>query len=168
MLEIGELVIYSGHGICRIKDIVDRTISGKTRKYYVLYPLEDAHKLSISIPVDNKKVQIYSLMTKEEAEEVMESFKEPGVEWIEKNHLRYHSYNKIINTGDRKEIVKVLKTLMLRKLELEKTNHKLGAQDRKIIDQTENILFKELAIALDLSYEEVVEKALQYIKKYPN
>jgi len=165
MFQIGDLVIYSGHGICRIHDIEDQTISGETRKYYVLYPLEDSYQLSIRVPVDNQKVQIYALMTKKEAIEVLEAFKESGAEWIEKNHLRNLIYNEMVSSGNRKDMVKVIKSLMLKKIELEENNAKLAAQDRKLLEQTANVLFKELAIALEMDYDEVVENVLHRVRE---
>ena len=165
MFQIGDLVIYSGHGICQIHDIEDQTISGETRKYYVLYPLEDSHQLSIRVPVDNQKVQIYALMTKKEAIEVLEAFKESGAEWIEKNHLRNLIYNEMVSSGNRKDMVKVIKSLMLKKIELEENNAKLAAQDRKLLEQTANVLFKELAIALEMDYDEVVENVLHRVRE---
>ncbi|MDQ6596090.1 CarD family transcriptional regulator [Bacillus salipaludis] len=43
MFNIGDLIIYSGHGICRVDDICEKTVSGITRTYYVLHPMENNH-----------------------------------------------------------------------------------------------------------------------------
>ncbi|MEC1526197.1 CarD family transcriptional regulator, partial [Neobacillus niacini] len=48
MYHIGDLVIYSAHGICKINDICNKTVSGITRSYYVLHPMENKHHLTIS------------------------------------------------------------------------------------------------------------------------
>jgi CarD family transcriptional regulator len=70
---IGDLIIYSAHGICKIDDICEKNISGSTRMYYVLHPVENSKHLSISIPVDNNKVIMLDMLKKEEAHEILES-----------------------------------------------------------------------------------------------
>ena len=55
MFNVGDLIIYSTHGICQIDEVCEKTVLGVSRHYYVLHPLEDA-KLTISTPVDNDKV----------------------------------------------------------------------------------------------------------------
>src|SRR3954447_18247998 len=102
MFEIGDLIIYSAHGICKIEDICERTVSGVTRSYYVLHPMENYPQVTIHTPVNNDKVVMLSLLKKEEANEILESFKGPGAEWIEQPNKRNTHYTKIVNTGNRK------------------------------------------------------------------
>ena len=64
MFEIGDLIIYSAHGICKIDDICERTVSGVTRSYYVLHPMENYTQLTIRTPVNNDKVVMLSLLKK--------------------------------------------------------------------------------------------------------
>lgn len=164
MFNIGDLVIYSGHGICKIDDICEKTVSDLTRTYYVLHPMDNNQQLTISIPVNNDKVAILELVHKEASHEILESFKSPGVEWNDKANIRYNLYSDIISTGDRKEIAKVINTLMRKKIEVESHEKKLIEQDRKLLNNTQNILFKELAISLNTSFEEINELVISLIK----
>ena len=41
MYNIGDLIIYSSHGICRIDDICEKEYYGVAKNYYVLHPMED-------------------------------------------------------------------------------------------------------------------------------
>jgi CarD family transcriptional regulator len=157
MYNIGDLVIYSAHGICEINDICDKTVSGITRSYYVLHPMDNKHHLTISIPVNNDKVAILDLIQKEEAQEILASFKYPGVVWDDKPNNRLHLYSEILNTGVRKEIAKVINTLLRKKIDVELHDKKLNEQDRKLLINAQNILFKELAISLNTSYEKINE-----------
>src|SRR5881227_3599734 len=100
MFKTGDLIIYSGHGICRVDDICDKTYAGITKTYYVLHPIENNHQLTISTPVDNDKTIMLKLLNKEEAEKILESFNSDGVDWIEKPQLRGHVYPEIVNTGN--------------------------------------------------------------------
>jgi CarD family transcriptional regulator len=77
MFNIGDLIIYSSHGICCIDDICEKTYTGVAKNYYVLHPTENSN-LEISVPVDSDKVTMLELLNREEAEEIIESFTIPG------------------------------------------------------------------------------------------
>jgi len=155
MFTIGDLIIYSGHGICIIDDICEITISGTSRLYYELHPLENPQKLAIKVPVDNDKVMMLEMIKKDEASRILDSFSLPGIPWNDHPNLRYQLFSKSINSGDRMEIAKVINTIMRKKLAYKKEEKKLYEQDRKLMETTKNILFKELALALDSSFEEI-------------
>lgn len=166
MLNIGDLVIYSGHGICKIDDICDQTYTGNTQTYYVLHPLENSHQLTISIPVDNQKVNISRLIQGDQAEEILESFHLPGVDWIENNHNRSQVYNDIVKKGNRKEIAKVVNTLIRKKQLCEINEKKFGEQDKHLLFSIQNILFNELAISLNTTYDAIVDEVYKIVKKH--
>lgn len=163
MFNIGDLIIYSGHGICQIDDICEKTFYDETKKYYVLHPVNDK-RLTISTPVDNKSVQMFDLIHKDEAKQIFDSFKIEGVSWIEKDHERAQKYQQMVYSGDRNKISKVVNTLMRRENELHEKDKKLGAQDRKLLATTQGTLFHELALSVNKSYEEVFEKITHIIQ----
>ncbi|ASN06413.1 CarD family transcriptional regulator [Virgibacillus necropolis] len=165
MFTIGDLIIYSAHGICKIDDICEKTVSGVTKTYYVLHPMENNQHLTISTPVNNDKVVMLELIHKEEANEILEAFKGPGIEWNDKANMRLHLYSDIVNTGNRKEIMKVVNTLMRKKAEAELNERKLYEQDRKLLNTTQDILFKELAISLNTTYDKINEMVVRLINK---
>lgn len=163
MFNIGDLLIYSTHGICKVNDIEEKTIAGVTRNYYVLQPVENDHNLTISAPVDNKKM-LHELVDKEEAFAILESFKEPGVEWKDNANVRFNSYNKLVNSGERQDIADVVNTLMRKENEYAAIERQLYQRDEKLLIDTQNILFRELAISLDTTFEKInqtVEEAIQ-------
>ncbi|MCM3387521.1 CarD family transcriptional regulator [Ureibacillus chungkukjangi] len=152
MYNIGDTIIYSSHGLCQIDGISEKTFSGVTKTYYVLHPLNN-EKLEISTPVDNKTIS--TLMAKEEAEEILNLFTQPGVEWIDKGNQRTQGYSLIAKKGDRKELAKVINTLLVKKNELENNDKKFPEQDRKLLISMQSILFSELALALDTTTEDI-------------
>jgi CarD family transcriptional regulator len=91
MFNIGDLIIYSVHGICCIDDICEKTFMGVTRDYYILHPIQDS-KLTISTPVENNKVIMLEIIDRNEAEEIIESFKLTGISWIEISSNRAETY----------------------------------------------------------------------------
>jgi CarD family transcriptional regulator len=157
MFEIGDVIIYSEHGLCQIDDICEKTIAGVTRTYYILHPLAQEN-LQISTPIDNNKVVMLKTMEREEAEQLLESFKKPGIAWIEEHKKRYHQYLELIQTGDRKVIADIAITLMQKNLELKENNKRLYDQDRKLLQTIQNILFNEMAMSMNTSFEEIEER----------
>jgi CarD family transcriptional regulator len=162
MFNIGDLIIYSAHGICHIDDICEKTYSGITKSYYILHPVQD-NKLTINIPVDNDKVTMLKLIDRDEAEEIIESFKLPGIDWIELSNQRTEIYAGIVKSGNRTEICKLLNTLMRKNYEAEINGKKLYEKDIRILTLIQNTLFAELAMSLDTTYEEIYEKIISLI-----
>ena len=155
MLQIGDLTIYQEHGICRVKDISEKTYSNNTKTYYVLQPIDNSNQLTFNIPVENHKKLLTELMDKEEAKKVIQSFHLDGMEWIEKPQQRTNSYTKVLNSGDRIEVAKVANTLLIKKREIENGGKKFSENDRKLLMNIEEILFNEMAIALDIPVKDV-------------
>lgn len=161
MHDIGDLIIYSGHGICRVDDICDKSINGAVKTYYVLHPIENDHQLTIHSPTDNTKIMMLKLVNKDEAEKILESFRSNGVDWIENSHSRIKSYTAIVDAGNRIEIAKTANTLMQKKLVIEAEGRKFFEQDSKLLINIQTILFKELAIVLDTSTDQINQRVKQ-------
>lgn len=162
MFNKGDLVIYSNMGICQIDDICEKTFSGVTRNYYIMHPIEDS-TLIIQNPVDNDRILMQGIIGKSESEEIMESFKLPGIQWIDNGSERHKTYSELASSGNRMEVSKVLNTLMCKKYEVEMNDKKLSEHDRRLLLYIQKILFKELAITLDSTVEAITKKINQMI-----
>ncbi|MEH7177602.1 CarD family transcriptional regulator [Neobacillus vireti] len=160
---IEDLIIYSSLGICRIIDICEQTYNGITKNFYVIQPVEDKN-LTIHNPVDNDKVVMLGMINRDDALKILDSFKEKGFRWIEKGHDRTKEYTEIVKTGNRKEISRIVNTLMRKKFEADWNGRKIGDLDRRLLNSTQNILFKELAISLNTSFEAIFETTTRYIQ----
>ncbi|WP_059171685.1 CarD family transcriptional regulator [Bacillus sp. FJAT-27445] len=154
MFNIGDVIVYSVHGLSRIDDICEKTVSNVTRTYYVLRPLEQPN-LTISTPIDNDRAMMMEMVGREEAEDILQSFKKPGIKWIEDAKQRMTKYQSMVNGGNRKEIAKIVNTLIRKNFELKRKNKKLYEQDRKMLTNIQNILFKELSMSLNISAEKI-------------
>ncbi len=157
MFDIGEVIIYSEHGLCQIDDICEKTFSDVTKTYYVLHPLSAAN-LKISTPVDNDSVLMLKTLDQKEAEELLQSFKEPEFDWTEDTRQRNKLFHEIIKSGDRKEIAKMLNTLMRKEQVLKSNSKKMHDQDSKLLTQVKNILFKDIALSLNTSFDTIVKR----------
>nr|WP_295973877.1 CarD family transcriptional regulator [uncultured Bacillus sp.] len=166
MFNIGDVIVYSAHGLCQIDDICEKTVANVTRTYYVLHPLEGS-SLTISTPVDNDRIIMLMELDEKEATNILKSFKQPGVPWISDVKQRNTTYHGMIKAGNREEIAKVANTLMRKNMELiKKKKKRLYDQDRKLLNTIQSILFKELADALHTTVEEIAEKANHMIEGF--
>lgn len=164
MFSIGDLVLYSTNGVCCIDDICEKTVLGVTKNYYVLHPMKDS-KLSISTPVENGKVTMMELISKEEAKEILESFKEDGIDWIESDNDRNHIYSHIIKKGERKEVSRLANTLMKEKIKIEGNGKKFHEKDKKLLTSIQSVIYTELALSLDTTDEFIEEKINNFISE---
>ncbi|WP_203334812.1 CarD family transcriptional regulator [Planococcus beigongshangi] len=167
MFNIGDQIIYSTHGLCIIDDIREETIAGVTRKYYLLHPTENHHRITIRTPVDNDKVVMLSLMKKDAALDIIKAFEEAPLEWAESPNARFNYFSDILNTGDRQSVAQVVNTLMRRKIDAKLEGKNLYERDHKILNSAQSILFKELALALDITFEEVNQLIAGQLEKEP-
>lgn len=158
MFQVGDLMIYSSHGMCRVEDICDKTINGVTKKYYVLLPIESNYKMTIMTPVDNDKVSMLELLKLAEAEEIMTTFSGPGMEWTEHPTQRHRQFVQFINGGNRQDIAKVITAYLHREAEPKATQNRLHDNDKKLLENARRILFKELSACYKCSTDEIVRR----------
>ena len=156
MFQVNDYIIYGESGVCLIADITIPPISGvdKSKNYYVLHPYYSAGK-TIYTPVDNDKVSMRKILTKLEAEELINRI--PSIEtiWIENEKFREEIYKKAMRTYACEAWVKIIKTLYLRKEERKAGGKVVTATDERYYRTAESYLYGELSLSLGIPLEEV-------------
>ena len=81
MFQVGERIIYGSRGVCEIEDVTCLKREGipEDRVYYILKPLWNKDS-TIMTPVDNDRIVMRSLITKDEAERLISEM--PAIEEI--------------------------------------------------------------------------------------
>lgn len=161
MFNIGDLVVYSTHGVCQIDDIYEQTIIGETREYYKLHPVENEQHLTINAPVNGKGISIMKLMDEHEAKAVLQIFRQPTNEDV---NIQPATYTKLVDEGNRQEIASIINTLLRKKVEVEEENKKLNGRDRDLLRTAKSALFTELSISLDTSIEKINNKISKMVR----
>ena len=105
MFNVGNYVVYK-RNVCIIKEL--KEVSGK--KYYVLKPINDAGA-TLFAPVNNEKVEskMRRILTREEILELIETMPDEEANWIHNENERKEKYKRIISSGDRVELIKMIK-----------------------------------------------------------
>lgn len=156
MFEKGELIMCGGHGVCRVVNVTGNPIdrSDKIRKYYVLDPVFEKAS-TIYMPVDNEKVVMRRILTKEEAEELAGQISEIDIVWIQEEKSREQMYKEAIRTYDCRSLVQIIKTLYLRKQSRLKEGKKVLSSDEQYMRKAEELLYSEMSLALSIPKGEV-------------
>ena len=166
MFQINEYVNYGDKGVCTVDEIGTPPISGveKDRKYYILHPVY-AKGRTIYTPVDNEKVIMRKILTRQEAIELIDKIPKTDTIWVENEKFRENNYRMAMRSYDCQEWSKVIKTLYLRKEERESEGKTFTATDDKYLRMAEECLYGELSISLGLSKEKVEEYIAQRLKE---
>ncbi|MBN7774206.1 CarD family transcriptional regulator [Clostridium aminobutyricum] len=163
MYQQGDFIIYGSSGVCHIEEVctLDHILmSDKDQLYYKLAPIYDNGVIYTPI---NTAIFIRAIITKQQAEQLVSQITEivPIPEILENvcdNHnVRALSdlYEKFLQTYDPEKLLQIIKTVHIKNSILIKNSKQLGQTDQKYMKQAEAFLFGELAVALEISYDDL-------------
>lgn len=158
-MNIGDVIIYGNHGICKVTGLQDMCMDEKIRPYYVLKPVfHTASTVYISVISNRRKTEIRNILSVEEIFSLIQKMSGKDFIWIKDNHKRKELYRQILADGNRSELVKLIKTLHLHQQELKNKNknNKLHISDECFLKDAEKTLFEEFAYVLNIKREEVM------------
>lgn len=155
MFNAGELVIYGSEGVCRITGVSTQRIGETSTEYYELIPVFKPNT-SVLVPLRNEKLvaKMAPLLSREEIEALINDI--PGIEaeWIENENMRKERYKEMIASGDRRDLICILKTLYKHRIECVERGRKLHACDERFFAEAADKLHCEIAAVLGISLEE--------------
>jgi CarD family transcriptional regulator len=167
MFEVGDYVVHGNNGVCEVMEIgpVDFGSDQKEAKlYYTLRPCS-TRSGSIFTPVDQQKVKVRDVMSREEAEALLDEMDSVETLWVGDEKRREAAYKEAFRSCDPRDLVKIIKTIYARrKVRLEK-GKKVTTVDEKYFRMAENNLYEELAIALSLEKSKVMEYIMERMNK---
>ena len=102
-------------------------------------------------------------MTKEEAEELIDSIPEIDELWVSNDKLREEKYKETMKSCECRDWIKIIKTLYLRKQERIAQGKKTTAMDDRYLRLAEENLYSELSLALGIpkdGMEEYITKRM--------
>ena len=158
MFEKGDIVSYGTTGVCLISGYCVQKVRGENRKYLVLKPVYSPNS-TVYVPLDNEKLlsKLKSLMTFDEAHELIDGFSDAETEWIESDAERSEEFGRILENGTRQELAHMVRSLYVHRSEqLSKGKH-LRSADEMFFRSGEKLLFEELAAALGTEPDKVLD-----------
>lgn len=157
MFKENDMVLYGTQGVCMIAEVTERKFKEKLMKYYVLKPVYK-EGATVFVPVDNQELisKMKKVLSVDEIHQLIQNMPESvTIEWINNDNLRRDKYKEIMKSGDRQDLVSLIRTLYLKQEELKEIGKKLHATDLNIFNEAENILYEEFAYVLNIQKDEV-------------
>ena len=158
-MNIGDVIIYGSHGVCKVAGLQDMCMDEKIRSYYVLKPVyHTASTLYVSATSDRRKTDIRHILSADEIFSLVKKMSSKDYIWIKDNRKRKELYGQVLANGNRSELIEMIKTLRCRKQELKSTNKdkKLQDSDECFLKDAEKTLCEEFAYVLSIKREEVI------------
>ena len=157
MFQKGELILYGGTGVCRVTDIISKKFSrtDPEKLYYILTPLYQSG--TITTPVENGKVFTRPVISREEAISLIDEIPHIEAEAYHNTNLQQleSHYKQELESHDCMDLLRLTMSTYQKKKEREEAKLKFGAVDRRYMERAEDLLFGELAVALDIERESV-------------
>ncbi len=149
MYEIGDYVIKSNNGVCKVENILHLDMPGtdKNKLYYLLIPRE-CQSARVYVPVDSKSSSLRKVLSKEEAWEIIRKIPETERTWNTNDKLREQEYKEAIQSCNPSALVGIIKNLYLRKKIRNEQGKKSTATDERYFKLAEDNLYSELAFAI--------------------
>jgi len=163
MFKIGDKIMYGQTGVCIVEDICEKTlIKNQKQLYYILKPIFQQNNV-IYAPANSDKVFMRPVITKEQADEIIESIPEI-LNKMSDTEMSQEEYKAVIATHDCRDLVSLTARIYKKKKDANRLKKKLGFSDEKYMKLAENLLFGELSVALKIEYEDVIDYISRKIK----
>jgi len=151
------LILYGNTGVCRVMDITMRCFPG-TKKRQLYYILKTVYQnITISTPIDNPKVFTRPIISRDEAERLIDMIPSIHVDVYHSRVLREltEHYDAFIQTHNCADLIELTLSIYAKKQIYEQQKRRFGAVDKKFMKCAEGLLYGELAAALDIPKEKV-------------
>lgn len=151
MFNVGDKVVYPNHGAGTIVAIETKNILGEDKKYYIMQlPIGE---MKVMIPVDKvEEIGIRNVINEEEADEILDLLKDHKSKMSHNWNRRFRANMEKIKTGDIYEVAEVVRNLTIR------DNEKgLSTGEKKMLNNSRQILISELVLSKGMEKDEVEE-----------
>ena len=152
MFQIGDKVVHPMYGAGTVDSMVQQTVDGEARDYYIL-KLPN-RSMVVMIPTDNcEDIGVRPVVDQEQANRVLAAIPDIQVEMTANWNHRYRENMERMKSGDLLEVARVIKGLSIRD-----QKRGLSTGERKMLHSAKQILISEIVLSKSVSYESVEEE----------
>ena len=164
MYKKDDVVTYGSQGVCKVAAISEKNFDGIIHQYYELVPVYD-RKSTFFVPVANNSLtdKMHSVLTAEDVKSLIKSIPGENPAWIEDESVRKTKYKEILDSGDRRALVRALKALHRYRAFRHEEGKKIHVCDEHFIKDAERVLYDEFAFVLNIERNRVVEYISSFI-----
>lgn len=156
MFSIGDYIVYGGEGVCRVENIGPVPVAhmDQSKEYYTLTPLY--HAGVIYAPTDTS-VRMRAALNEREARALIHSI--PGMpanyELPSAPKLVAAAYKSYLQTYDCVNLMHLIRMIYARREEAATLGRSFGQTDDRYFRRAKELLYGELALALDIPVDKV-------------
>ena len=162
MFSIGDKIIYGSEGVYLITEYTTSPIDkNDKRQFYLLSPMHGPAGNVIITPVDNDKVNMRLVMSRDEALTFIDSIPEISILTVEREKSRREIYKATLASGQGSDLISIIKTVRERREICIQQKKRLSDSDSDYEKKAKFCLYGELAVALGITFDCVEE----FIKK---
>lgn len=149
MFSKGDKIVHPMHGAGVVEDIVSKKMDGASEEYYALKLL--LGDVLLFIPVAHSdEIGLRAVCGREEANKLLADLADIQPDADQSWNRRYRENMLRIRSGNAGEVAKVVKNLLVRE-----KGRSLSTGEKKMLLSARQILTTELALALDISLNEM-------------
>ena len=156
--KVGDAVVYANFGVYKICEIKSMSFSKSEpeREYYVLEPV-NRRNANCYLPTDNEKAlsRVRRALSKEELDSILDTRDIVDVEWIEEKRPRMKANSELLESGDARKILGLLKCLYEKLVECEKCGKRFPIDDMRMLTLAKNVIADEFCVAGGIEKEDV-------------
>lgn len=162
MFETGSYIICGQHGVCKVESIgpLQLSESSERKEYYTLAQVYSKGGL-IYVPADSEKIVMRPIISKEEAEKLIEEIETLELILVSSERQREETFKKALRTCDVREWGRVIKTIYLRNQQRFAKGKKVTASDERCLHAAEENLYGELAVSLGIKKREAANYVIR-------
>ena len=160
MFSIGDKAIDKSGKIFRIDCVVDKDFGQGPTPYFAMspcFPYDFNPGYQCFIPVDRADVLLRPLMSREAADNLLLEIKSIPIIKDIGPHERKAKFQAIVSTGNRKDILQVILTLLAYRNERRKLNKPFLDFDNRLLKNLTTLFQDEMSIVFDMTPEEVAQ-----------
>ena len=163
MFNKGDRIFYGQTGVCIVEDISEKVLTKNNKKlYYTLRPLYQQNNI-IYAPVESDKVFMREIISEDEVKKLIQ--KVPELYEKALNGEGKTDYQEYIDSHSCEVLLELAVMIYSKKQAAKRMKKKMGFIDEKYLKRAEELLFGELAAALNITPAEVPEILFAEIKK---
>jgi CarD family transcriptional regulator len=167
MFKLNDHVVYPGHGVAVVEDIIEKSISGTIIKFLklnflfkdmtILVPLYNVESIGIRYPSDNAEVDTALRELTKKPEKRLESIDFTPSGW----NRRHKDYQARIQSGKLGEIAKIYRDLMYIAQQKD-----LSFGERTVLQTTEELIAQEIQTVKKKEREIVIQLLRNPFKEF--
>ncbi len=157
--KINDMVHYGTDGVCCITGIVEKPFRDNMVKYYVLSPVFNSTS-TIFVPMDNEVLvseRMRYALSRDEVNGIIADISTEETIWIDNESERKLRYKEIIQSGNMREMIKLIKTLVTHQKKQREIGKKMHIADERFLKDAERLINNEFAAALGISPTDVFD-----------